>query len=103
MCHSVRLSVHLAQSVQEHRVCIFQAQIFQKSVRNKSAVSKHSESSQRVVREQSVSSKRAVREQSVSTQSIKIRVNIVGAYKYCVLFRFQKLCKVTSSTIYARG
>ena len=27
-----------------------------------------------------------IREQSVSTKSIKIRVNIVGAYKYCVLF-----------------
>ena len=37
------------------------------------------------VSQQSVSSQRALRRQSVSTQSIKIRVNTVGAFKYCVL------------------
>ena len=31
------------------------------------------------------STQRAIREQSERTQSIKIRVNTIGAYKYCVL------------------
>ena len=40
-----------------------------------------------ILREHSESTQRAIREQSVITQSIKIRVNTVGAYKYCVLFQ----------------
>ena len=52
------------------------------------ALREHSKSTQRALRENSESTKKALiehREQSVSTQSIKIRVNTVGAFKYCVL------------------
>ena len=47
--------------------------------------SEQSESNQRAIREQSESNKRAIREQSNSYKSTKIKVNTVGASKYCVL------------------
>ena len=52
------------QTYLEQSIFIILAQIFKQSVRNKSAVSKHSESTQRALRE---------------SESIKIRVNTVGA------------------------
>ena len=70
----MRPSVHPVQVCLDQSIFITLAQIFKQSVRNKSAVS-----------EQSGSTQRALRGHSESTQSIKIRVNKVGAYKYCVL------------------
>ena len=64
----VRSSVPSCQTCLEQSIFIILAQIFKQSVRNKSAVSEHSESNQR-----------AIREHSESTQSIKIRVTTVGA------------------------
>ena len=66
--HSVCLSVCPAQSVQEHHICIFLAQIFKQSVRNKSEVNEQSVSTQRAFREQSVSTQRALKEQSENNQ-----------------------------------
>ena len=39
----------------------------------------------RALREHSESTLRAISEKSLSTQNIKIRVNTVGAYEYCLL------------------
>ena len=64
----------------EQSIFIFFAQIFKQSVRNQWAVSEQSESSQWAVSEQSVSSQWAPWKHLESTQqSIKIRVNTVGA------------------------
>ena len=68
MLISVRPFVCSVQVCLEQLIFIILSQIFKQSVRNKSAVSEHSESTQR-----------AIREHSESTQSIKIRVNTVGA------------------------
>ena len=43
-----------------------------------------------------MSTQRAIRERSESTQSIKIRVNTVGVFKYCVLFVGQMFSKLNS-------
>ena len=59
----VRLFVRSCQVCLVQSIIIILAQIFKQLVRKKSAVSEH----------------------SGSTQSIKIRVNTIGAYKYCVL------------------
>ena len=65
------------------------AQILKQSVSSQSAVSQQSVRSQSAVSQQSVSSQRALREYlAESNHSIKIRVNIVRAFKYCVLFVF---------------
>ena len=61
----VRSFVRSVQVCLEQSIFIILAQIFKQSVRNKSAVSEHTQ--------------RALREHSESTQSIKIRVNTVGA------------------------
>ena len=50
------------------------------------ALREHSKNIQRALREHSESTPRETKEQSESNQSIKIRVNTVGAFKYCVLF-----------------
>ena len=60
---NLRSLVRSVQVCLEQSIFIILAQIFKQSVRNKSAVSEHSESTQR-----------AIREQSESNQSIKIRV-----------------------------
>ena len=73
--HKVRAFVRSVQTCLEQSIFIILAQIFKHSVRNKSAVREHSESTQR-----------AIREQSESNQRIKIGVNTVRAFKYCVLF-----------------
>ena len=85
LCSLVRSSVRSVQTCLEQSILIILAQIFKQSVRNKSAVSEHSENTQRALRERSESYQRAIREQSESNQrairghserneSIKIRV-----------------------------
>ena len=72
------------------------AQIFKQSVSNESAVSEQSVSIQRAPRKHLESTQRQhSREQSMNTQSIKIRVNTIGAYKYCVLFNNRKVLSPT--------
>ena len=56
------------RALREQSIFIILAQIFKESVRNKSAVREHSESTQR-----------AIREHSESNQNIKIRVNTIRA------------------------
>ena len=97
------IKANLCSSIRSVQVCLEQsifiilAQIFKQSVRNKSTVNEHSKSIQRALREHSESTQRELREhsertqkanrqQSVSTQSIKIKGNTVGAFKYCILF-----------------
>ena len=65
ICVSPFIHPNLLRAV---KIFIILAQIFKQSVRNKSAVREHAESNQR-----------AIREQSEGNQSIKIRVNTVGA------------------------
>ena len=70
---------HNVRSVQvclEQSIFIILAQIFKQSVRNKLAVSEHTESTQRSLTDHLESTQRAIREQSMS---IKIRVNTDGA------------------------
>ena len=62
----LRSSVRSVQTCLEQSIFIILAQIFKLSVRNRSAVSEHSESNQRALREQSESNQRAIREQSES-------------------------------------
>ena len=73
----VRMFVYPVQTCLEQSIFIILAQIFKQTVRNKSAVSERSESTQSVVREQS---------------EHQIRVNTVGAFKYCVVFSIPTTC-----------
>ena len=66
--HYVCSSVRSVQTCLELSFFIILAQIFKLSVRNESAVSEHSESTQRALREHSESTQRALREHSESTQ-----------------------------------
>ena len=70
--------VYSVQVCLEQSIFIILAQIFKQSVRNKSAVSEHSESNQR-----------NIREHSESTQSIKIRANTVGAFVTLAVTKLQ--------------
>ena len=60
-CEFVRSFVRPVQVCLEQSIFIILAQIFKQSVRNKSALSEHSESNQRGIREQSESDQRALR------------------------------------------
>ena len=89
LCVSVCPCVRPAQVCLEQSKFIILAQIFKQSVRNKSAVRVHSESTQRALREHSESTQRALREHLESTQRA-IREYSESQYsrslKYCVLF-----------------
>ena len=81
-------SVWLQYPRDSNRVPSWPGELPELTQRNKSAVSEHSESTQRALRGHSKSTQsnhRALREQSDNTQRIKIRVNTVRAFKYCVL------------------